>query len=122
VALDDLLAASDVVSLHLGLNDETRNILDRRRLSLMKRGAMLVNTARGALVDEAALLEALDSGQIGSAGLDVFAREPLRPDHPLARHEKVTLTAHAGFRTYEASANLLARGLEIVRRLIEAEP
>jgi len=120
-SIDELLAASHVVSLHLALNDATRNVLDRRRLALMQPGAMLVNTARGALVDEAALIEALDGGHLGRAGLDVFALEPLRQDHPLARSDKVTLSAHAGFRTYEASATLLARALDIVRRLIEAE-
>jgi len=117
MAIEALLADADVVSIHLALNDETRGFLDAGRLALAKRGAMLVNTARGALIDETALIEALNQGQIARAGLDVFALEPLRADHPLARHESVTLSAHSGFRTGEASATLLGRALDIVRRL-----
>ena len=90
MAIEALLRAADVVSLHLALNDETRGFLDRGRLALLKRGAILVNTARGALIDETALLEALNEGHIARAGLDVFALEPLRADHPLARHDSVT--------------------------------
>jgi D-3-phosphoglycerate dehydrogenase len=115
--IEALLRESDVVSLHLALTDETRGFLDRGRLALLKRGAILVNTARGALVDEAALAEALDRGDIVRAGLDVFALEPLRADHPLASYESVTLSAHSGFRTHEASLTLLGRALDIVRKL-----
>jgi D-3-phosphoglycerate dehydrogenase / 2-oxoglutarate reductase len=116
-AIEELLRAADVVSLHLALSDETRGFLDAARLATMKRGAILINTARGALIDEAALVDALNSGHIARAGLDVFALEPARADHPLARLDSVTLSAHAGFRTYEASATLLGRALDIVRRL-----
>lgn len=120
--VEELLASCDVVSLHLALNDATRGFLDRTRLSRMKPAAMLVNTARGALIDEPALVDALNSGHIARAGLDVFALEPLGRDHPLASLDTVTLTAHAAFRTYEASATLLRRALDIVRRLArEAE-
>ena len=115
--IEDLLKAADVVSLHLALSDETRGFLDAARLAMMKRGAILINTARGALIDEAALVDALNSGHIGRAGLDVFALEPARADHPLVQLDTVTLSAHAGFRTYEASATLLGRALDIVRRL-----
>jgi D-3-phosphoglycerate dehydrogenase len=83
----------------------------------MKPGAILVNTARGALVDEAALIEALNSGHIRHAGLDVFHSEPLKADHPLARMENVTLSAHAAFRTLEASMTLLRRAIDIVKRV-----
>ena len=117
MAIEDLLKTADVVSLHLALSEETKGFLDGARLAMMKRGAILINTARGALVDEKALADALNDGHIARAGLDVFALEPLRADHPLAKLDNVTLSAHSGFRTYEASATLLGRALDIVRRL-----
>jgi D-3-phosphoglycerate dehydrogenase / 2-oxoglutarate reductase len=115
MALDDLLARSDVISLHLALNDDTRGFLGAAQIARMKPGVILINTARGALVEESALIEALRSGHIRHAGLDVFHAEPLRPDHPLATMANVTLTAHAGFRTLEASMTLLRRAIDIVR-------
>jgi len=118
VELDDLLARADVVSLHLALNDETRGFFDAKRLARTKRGVILVNTARAALVEEAALLSALASGHIRHAGLDVFHAEPLKPDHPLAGIENVTLTSHAAFRTREASETLMRRAIDIVRRIV----
>jgi D-3-phosphoglycerate dehydrogenase / 2-oxoglutarate reductase len=117
VAIDELLARADVISLNLSLNDETRGFLDAARLTRVKPGVILVNTARGALVDEAALIAALVSGRIGRAGLDVFHVEPIKPDHPLACLDNVTLSPHAAFRTPEASANLLRRALDIVRKV-----
>ena len=117
VELDALLQKSDVVSLNLVLNDETRGFLDKTRIARMKPGAILVNTARGALVDETALIEALNSGQIRHAALDVFHSEPLKADHPLAPMENVTLSAHAAFRTLEASITLLRRAIDIVKRV-----
>jgi D-3-phosphoglycerate dehydrogenase len=117
IGLDELLRRADVISLHLALTDETRGLIDAARLARVKPGVILVNTARGALVDEAALIEALRSGRVRHAGLDVFHAEPLRPDHPLARMENVTLTAHAGFRTLEASETLMRRAIDIVRRI-----
>ena len=119
VDLDTLLANSDVISLHLGLNDDTRGLLDAARLARVKTGCILVNTARGALVDESALVDALASGRIRHAGLDVFHGEPLRPDHPLARLDNVTLSAHAAFRTVEASMTLLRRAVDIVRHIVD---
>jgi D-3-phosphoglycerate dehydrogenase / 2-oxoglutarate reductase len=117
VALDELLQRSDVISLNLTLNDETRNFLDAERLARTKPGVILVNTSRGALVDEAALIGALRSGQIRHAGLDVFHNEPLKADHPLAQLPNVTLSAHAAFRTLEASMTLLRRAIDIVKRV-----
>jgi D-3-phosphoglycerate dehydrogenase / 2-oxoglutarate reductase len=121
VDIDTLLATSDVVSLNLSLTDDTRSFLDARRVARIKPGAILLNTARGALVDEAALIEALESGRIRHAGLDVFHAEPLKPDHKLAQLKNVTLSPHAAFRTLEASMNLLRRALDIVRK-IEGHP
>ena len=115
VDIDTLLARADVVSLNLVLNDETRGFLDASRIARMKPGALLINTARGALADEAALIAALQSGHIRHAGLDVFHAEPLAADHPLARLPNVTLTAHAAFRTLEASMTLLRRAIDIVK-------
>ncbi|MDQ6639843.1 MAG: 3-phosphoglycerate dehydrogenase [Pseudomonadota bacterium] len=107
VAIERLLAESDAVSLHLLLTDETRGFLSPARIASMRRGALLVNTARGALVDEAALIDALRSGQIAHAGLDVFTVEPLPPGHVLTTLASVTLSAHSGFRTPEANARLI---------------
>jgi D-3-phosphoglycerate dehydrogenase / 2-oxoglutarate reductase len=118
VDLDDLLARSDVISLHLALNDETRGLIDATRLARIKPGVILVNTARAALVEEAALLDALERGHIRHAGLDVFHAEPLKVDHRLARMENVTLTSHAAFRTLEASETLMRRAIDIVRTIV----
>jgi D-3-phosphoglycerate dehydrogenase len=115
VALDDLLRQSDVISLHLALTDDTRGFLGPAQLARVKPGAILINMARADLVDEAALIDALRSGRIRHAGLDVFHAEPLRSDHALAAMDNVTLTAHAGFRTLEASMTLLRRAIDIVR-------
>ena len=117
VDIDMLLARSDVVSMNLTLSDETRDFLSAERIACMKPGVILVNTARGALVDEAALIAALQSGHIRHAGLDVFHAEPLQADHPLAKLPNVTLTAHAAFRTLEASMTLLRRAIDIVKTL-----
>ena len=121
VPLDELLARSDVISLNLALNDETRGFLGPAQFARMKPGVILVNTARGGLVDEAAFIEALRSGRIRHAGLDVFHAEPLKPDHPLAKMDNVTLTAHAAFRTLEASKTLLRRAIDIVRGIVAGE-
>ena len=117
VTLDKLLAESHVISLHLLLNEETRGFLSRQRIAAMKPGAILVNTARGALVDEAAMIEALKSGHIRHAGLDVFNIEPLPIDHPLTKLANVTLSAHSAFRTPEASENLIGAAWEHCRRI-----
>ena len=118
VDIDTLLARADVVSMNLTLGDETRGFLSAERIGRMKKGAIFVNTARGALTDEAALIAALKSGHIRHAGLDVFHAEPLKADHPLAQLPNVTLTAHAGFRTLEASMTLLRRAVDIVKTII----
>jgi D-3-phosphoglycerate dehydrogenase len=120
VALDELLETSEVVSLHLALNAGTRGFPDRARLALLKPRAILINTARGALVDEAALIAALESGRLGHAALDVFAEEPLPAGHKLTRLGNVTLTAHAGFKTPEASRRLLELGIDLAARDLAA--
>ncbi|WP_407175950.1 NAD(P)-dependent oxidoreductase [Bradyrhizobium sp. STM 3562] len=117
VSLERLLADSHVVSLHLLLNDETRGFLSRERIAAMRPGVILINTARGALVDEPAMIDALKSGHIRHAGLDVFNIEPLPADHPLTKLPNVTLSAHSAFRTPEASENLIAAAWEHCRRV-----
>jgi D-3-phosphoglycerate dehydrogenase len=122
VDIDTLLRESHVVSMHLVLIDETRGFLSRERIAAMRPGAILVNTARGALVDEAAMIEALKTGHLGHAGLDVFDIEPLPSDHPLLALPNVTLSAHSGFRTPEASDNLINAALDHCRRIAGGAP
>jgi D-3-phosphoglycerate dehydrogenase len=107
--LNDALSGAEVVSIHLGLNDETSGILDRKRLGMLRRGAIVVNTARGALIDEVSLLEALHEGQVAHAALDVFTDEPLSADNPYVGRNDVTLTAHAAYMTDDAYAELWSR-------------
>jgi phosphoglycerate dehydrogenase-like enzyme len=102
--LDDLLARSDVVSVHLRLSPSVTGLLDASRLAHLPPGAILVNTARGAIVDEQALVEALHSGRLAGAGLDVFATEPLPADHPLRTAPNVVLTPHIGWKVEEVFA------------------
>ena len=118
VPLDELLARSDVISMNLTLNDETRGFLGPAQFARMKPGVIFVNTARAALVDETAFIAALRSGRIRHAGLDVFHAEPLPREHPLASMANVTLSAHAAFRTLEASMTLLRRAIDIVRDIV----
>jgi D-3-phosphoglycerate dehydrogenase len=118
--LDRVLATSDVVSIHLLLNDETRGMITREKIAAMKPGVILINTARGAIVDEAAMIEALKSGHIRHAGLDVFDIEPLPADHPLTKLPNVTLSAHSAFRTPEASENLIEAAWVHCRRIAGA--
>jgi D-3-phosphoglycerate dehydrogenase len=117
VELEELLTESDVVSIHLLLNDETRGLVSRACIEAMKTGAILVNTARGAIVDEEAMIDALKSGQLRHAGLDVFNIEPMPADHPLTKLPNVTLSAHSAFRTPEASENLIKAAWEHCRRI-----
>ena len=113
-----LFRCSDVVSLHLLLNDETTGFVSRAHFARMKPGAILVNTARGAVIDEGALIDALKSGQIGHAALDVFVDEPLPANTPFATLDNVTLSAHSAFMTPEASETLLRRALDIAVRVV----
>ncbi|KUI02892.1 hydroxyacid dehydrogenase [Mycobacterium sp. IS-3022] len=116
-ALPDLLAASDIVSLHLPLTDRTAGMLDRAALSLMKPDAVLVNTSRGAIVDEVALVEALRAGHLAGAGLDVFATEPVAADNPLLQLDNVVLTPHVSWYTADTMRRYLEFALDNCRRL-----
>ena len=119
VELDQLLAESDVISLHLLFCEETKNFLSRERIAAMRAGAILVNTARGALVDEDAMIDALNSGQLRHAGLDVYTVEPMPPGHRLTALPNVTLSAHSAFRTNEANQNLIGAARDHCRRIAD---
>lgn len=121
VPLDALLAESDFVSLHTPLTKDTESLLDRDRIARMKRGAIVVNTARGGVVDDAALAEALASGRLGGAGLDVFRDEPRVPAAYL-RLDNVVLTPHLGSGTRETRAAMARLVLEDVLRVAKGEP
>jgi glycerate dehydrogenase len=105
--LDDLFRTADVVSLHCPLTPETERLVDRRRLDLMKPGAILLNTGRGPLLDEAAVAEALNSGRLGGAGLDVLSSEPPAEDNPLLTAPNCVITPHIGWGTLAARVRLL---------------
>lgn len=113
LSLDELLARADVVTLHTPFTDQTRNLLNRERIASMKPGAILVNCARGGLVDEEALLEVLDSGHLWGAGLDVFAEEPPK-DLRLARNPRVVATPHLGAQTREAQERISTETAQMV--------
>ena len=106
VSLEELFARADVVTPHVPLTKDTRGLIGRAAIARMKDGALIVNAARGGIVDEAALLEALESGKLGGAALDVFEQEPPPPDHPLLQRDDVILTPHLGAATAQAQLNV----------------
>lgn len=116
VELEELLKKSDFISLHLNYNKETRGFIGRKELSLMKRGAVLINTARAELIDTGALVDFLASGYLAGAGVDVFDEEPVSGQNPLKKFANVVLTPHVGFNTPEASKNLISIS---VKNLVE---
>jgi phosphoglycerate dehydrogenase-like enzyme len=117
VLLDELLRTSDVVSLHVPLDDSTRGMIGARELGIMKRSAVLINTCRGPVVDEAALHAALTSGQIAGAGLDVMTEEPPKKDHPLFALPTVTLTPHTAGPTWENWTSRFRNGFDNIQRV-----
>ncbi len=121
-ALPDLLAAADIVSLHLPLNDHTRHLIGPDELAAMKPGAVLVNTSRGPIVDEAALVEALRSGHLAAAGLDVFAEEPVPAGAALLTLDNVVVTPHVTWYTVDTMRRYLEMAVENCRRLRDGEP
>lgn len=119
--LRELLREADIVSLHTPLNEATRHLIGAAELALMKPSAILVNTARGPVVDEAALLAALTGGAIAGAGLDVFDQEPPPPDNPLLGLDNVTLTAHLAGPTFESNAARVRNAFDNVQRVARGE-
>jgi phosphoglycerate dehydrogenase-like enzyme len=121
--LAQLFETADLISLHVPLTAETRGMVDGALLGRLKPGAILVNTARGAVVDIDSLLAALDSGRVAAAGLDVLPAEPLAPTHPLALHPRVLLTPHAAFYSNEAEVELRRKAaLNIVQWAQQGRP
>jgi len=117
-----LFRDSDVVSLHCPLTPQTRHLVNRERLALMKPSAYLLNCGRGPLVDEAALAEALNTGRLAGAGLDVLESEPPAPDHPLLTARNCVITPHFGWATRAARERLLATVVENVRAFRSGHP
>jgi phosphoglycerate dehydrogenase-like enzyme len=122
VGKEELLRRSDVVSIHLVLSDRTRGLLGARELGLMKRTAYLVNTSRGPIVDEAALVRALQDGTIAGAGLDVFEPEPLALDHPFRTLSNTVITPHLGYVTEETYRVFFGHALEDVQAFLRGAP
>jgi D-3-phosphoglycerate dehydrogenase len=120
-SLDELLSRSDVFSLHVPLSEETRSLVGRRELDLLPESAVLLNTARGGLVDEEALADALRSGRLRGAGLDVLAAEPPPAGHPLEDAPNLVLTPHAAFYSEEAVLELRRRSVETALALLAGE-
>lgn len=122
VDLDTLLAQSDIVTLHVPLTPSTENMIGAKELAKMKRSAILINTARGKLVDEEALIKALKEKLISGAGIDVFQKEPLPVDNPLTELENVILTPHIGFVTQEALEKSISVCIANIEKFIDGEP
>ena len=120
--IDELLSAADVVTVHTPLNDATRNLIDAGAIALMKRSALLINTARGGIVDEEALAEALNRGRLAGAGFDVLTGEPPRDGNPLLTARNALITPHSAWSTREARQNLITRTAENIRAFLSGAP
>ncbi len=122
VPKDELLARSDIVSIHLVLGERTRGLIGARELGLMKRSAYLINTSRGPIVDEAALIRALGDGTIAGAGLDVFDEEPLPLDHAFRRLPNIVITPHLGYVTSETYRIFYGHAVEDIKAYLDGKP
>lgn len=122
VSFDELLTNADVISLHVRLNDSTRNMIGPAQFARMKRGAIVINTARGSVIDENALVHALNSGQVGGAGLDVFSHEPLPPGHPFIAMDNIVMTPVSAWSTVDASARMINQSIENVVKFLAGMP
>jgi D-3-phosphoglycerate dehydrogenase len=122
VSLQELLWRSDVVSLHVKLTNESRGLIGSQEIRSMKRGAMLINTARGPIVDSQALADALNSGHLGGAGIDVFDAEPMAADDPLLACQQVVLTPHNADQTPEGMEMLNGGVVDNVIAFLQGKP
>jgi phosphoglycerate dehydrogenase-like enzyme len=120
--LDDLLARSDVVTMHIILSERSRGMIGAAQLAKMKRSAFLINTSRGPIVDEKALIEAVEKGIIAGAGLDVFDTEPLPHDHPFRRMDRIVATPHLGYTCKEGYEQFFGQGVEDVDAWLKGKP
>ena len=120
--LDEVLAMSDVLTLHCPLNEETRHLMNAERLAKMKRSAILINTARGPLIDEAALADALCKGTLAGAGLDVLSAEPPSPDNPLLAAPRCAITPHIAWASIEARKRLMQIAAENIKAFLSGKP
>ncbi|HXV79850.1 MAG TPA: D-2-hydroxyacid dehydrogenase family protein [Candidatus Binatia bacterium] len=122
VSMESLLKKSDIVTIHVPLNANTRGMIGDKELGMMKRGALLVNTARGPIVSEAAMIKALETGRLGGVGLDVFDVEPLPMDHPLRRFDNAILLSHRGYATVEVLQGRYEEAITNILSFMEGEP
>jgi phosphoglycerate dehydrogenase-like enzyme len=122
VSLVTLLQESDIVTIHIPLNPHTRGTIGEKEFELMKPGALLVNTARGPIVSESAMIKALEHGRLGGVGLDVYDIEPLPLDHPLRRFDNAILMSHRGYATHEILSQRYEQALENILKFIDGQP
>jgi len=121
VTLEELLKQSDIVSIHVPLNDQTRGMIGAKEFALMKPGAILINTARGPIVSEAALIEALETGKLSGGGFDVYDEEPLGMSHPLRTFDNVVLLSHRGYATEEILVERYQHAMENILKFLEGK-
>ena len=122
VTMETLIRESDIITIHISSNSQTRGIIGEKEFAMMKRGAFLVNTARGPIVSEPAMIKALQTGQLGGVGLDVFDIEPLPIDHPLRRFENAVLLSHRGYATVEVLSERYEQAMENILDYLDGRP
>jgi phosphoglycerate dehydrogenase-like enzyme len=120
--METLLRESDIVTIHVPLNANTRGMIGEKELALMKPGVLLVNTARGPIVSEAAMIKALETGSLGGVGLDVFDIEPLPMDHPLRRFDNAILLSHRGYATMEILQERYQEAITNILNFMDGKP
>lgn len=119
---EELLSKADIVSLHMNLSDETRQFINAERIAMMKDGAMLINTARGGLIDEAAVADACRSGKLLGYGADVLDQEPMQPPHPFQEIDNILITPHVGSRTFESVERQAVRATLNIVNFLKGDP